>query len=408
MIAVAGINYQSAGYRQLSRVSSAVTGEAMPVRNLLGAVFVSTCNRIELYADLDLNCTTAAEKVLLKQLKLKKKPDGMYIHFEDDAILHLLKVAAGLDSAILGEDQVVSQLRKAFAEATSQKFTTSLLNKIFHKAFETAKLVRSLTDINKGNISVASIAAGLVQSFYGENAELSKQPILVIGCGETGSLLTQILVAKGYKDILVWNRTAAKAKAMSSQFGVTCLPAKALLAQYQKSAVVLVAVSTKEPIINYNVDQAAGDSRKLIIDLSLPFQVSDEVGNENCFVYNLEQVTAISKENSEKRQEAVDDAMQLVWSALHELKTWREQEWVGKTLQQWQLVLNQVQERELKTYLKNNPAADVASLAEFGRALTGNMLKQIAWMIRQQEKAGDESRQWSKILATVEPYEQLN
>ncbi|ULQ53826.1 glutamyl-tRNA reductase [Flavihumibacter fluvii] len=408
MLAVAGINYQSAGFEHLSRFTTSNKVVEPCGDGILGKVWVKTCNRIEIYADLNLHCQKASEKLLLQQFGLNNRPEGLYIYFEDDAMMHLLKVSAGLDSAIVGEDQVLHQLKQAYKLSAGSKFNSPLLNKLFHKAFETGKNVRTFTNINKGNVSAASIAVSLIQSFIAEY-QIQKNPsVLVIGAGETGALVTQILAGKGIQEISIWNRTASKAKAVAKQYGALAIPVKSLAEKFAQASIVVVAIRKKTPLLDYSQTASGKSAKRIIIDLSLPFQVQEDVASKNSFLYNLEQITAISEENAEKRKEAIDDAMQLVWASLHEIKAWKEQEWVGQTLQQWQILLHQIQERQLKAFAKKNPVADLNALAAYGRQLSANLLRQLAWTIRQQEKEGSEGQQWARLLSTVEPYEQLN
>lgn len=407
MIAVAGINYQSAGFETLSRISAAKRQAELRSDAISGMVWVQTCNRIEVYADLNLHCRKAAEKLLLQQLGPGLPKKITYLHFEDDAILHLFKVAAGLDSAIVGEDQVLHQLKIAFKQSADQHLNTPLLNKLFHKAFETGKNVRTHTKLNKGNISAASIAAELLDSFKKEYRLQQSEPVLIIGAGETGALITEILVNKGFQQVMVWNRTAAKAKKLANEFGVAAIPVKSLADYYSTSSMVVVAIQKEKPVIDFSQVSQSGHKR-IIIDLSMPRQVEETENSANNFIYNLESITAISSGNSAKRNEAIDDALQLVWASFHEFKAWKEQEWVGQTLQQWKILLNQIQERQLKSFSRRHPQADLETLSLFAQDLSAQMLKQLAWTIRQQEKEGSEGQQWSRLLSAVEPYEQLN
>ncbi len=407
MIAVAGINYQSAGFEVLSRISAAKRQAGLRSDAISGMVWVQTCNRLEIYADLNLHCRKAAEKLLLQQLGPDLPKKITYLHFEDDAVLHLFKVAAGLDSAIVGEDQVLHQLKLAFKQSACQHLNTPLLNKLFHKAFATGKNVRTHTNLNKGNISAASIAAELLQSFRQEYPALKGTPVLIIGAGETGALVTEILVKKGFTQIMVWNRTAAKAKKLANEFGVTAIAVKSLADCYSKSSMVVVAIQKQTPALDFSINGQPGVKR-ILIDLSMPLQVQEAANSADSFVYNLEGITAIRTSNTAKRKEAIDDALQLVWASFHEFKAWKEQEWVGQTLQQWKVLLTQIQERQLKSFTRQHPDADQETLSLFARDLSAQMLKQLAWTIRQQEKEGSEGQQWSRLLSSVEPYEQLN
>lgn len=411
MIAVAGISYYSAGFDMLAKFAGlaeqAVSDKSISTA-FTGIVWVNTCNRVELYADIPVHCRKSAEKLMLRQFGLTEKTEGLYIHLEDDAILHLLKVAAGLDSAVTGEDQVLGQLKTAYKNAVTANHTSPWLNRIFHKAFETGKNIRNLTDINKGHQSIASIAVALAGSFVTEYPAESRNGVLILGAGETGSLVAEILIDKGFSNISIWNRSTVKARKVAAKLGLNVVTTDQLEQSYRSSSVVMVAIRNKEPLLNYSAERTAPSAKRLVVDLSMPFQVADNAENANNYVYNLSHIAAIRKETHEKRKEAIDDAMQLIWAALSELAAWKEDQWIGKTLQQWKLMMQQLKERQIKEYKQKHPEADSEILSGFGDELSATILRQLAWSIRQQQKDSADWNKWSKLLANVEPYEQLN
>ncbi|KIC93935.1 glutamyl-tRNA reductase [Flavihumibacter solisilvae] len=411
MIAVAGISYYSAGFDMLAKYAG-LAEEAASGNSISGAftgiVWVSTCNRVEIYADIPVHCRKRAERLMLQQFGLTEKTEGFYIYTEDEAILHLLKVAAGLDSAVTGEDQVLGQLKLAYKNAVTANLTSPWLNRIFHKAFETGKSIRNLTDINKGHQSIASIAVALAGSFVTEYPAESSNGVLILGAGETGALVAEILVNKGFSNISIWNRSTIKARKLAVKLGLNVVTTDQLEHSYRTSSVVMVAIRNKEPLLNYGAERTAPSAKRLVVDLSMPFQVADTAENANNYVYNLSHIAAIRKETLEKRKEAIDDAMQLIWSAMSELATWKEDQWIGKTLQQWKLLMQQLKERQVRDYAEKHPEVDSATLSRFGEELSANILRQLAWSIRQQQKDGADWNKWSKLLANVEPYEQLN
>ncbi len=405
MIVVAGISFSSAGFEQLARFTGNFSGGSDMVDGIAGQVWLQTCNRLELYAELENDDPQLAEKILLQAFGLRQRPEGWYICQEEAAVFHLLKVAAGLESAILGEDQILGQLRLAFQHAAENRMTTSFLNKVFHKAFATGKQVRRLTAINKGHQSVASIAVSLADGFARRNQLGKTAEILLLGAGETGNLLTEILVDKEYRNIRIWNRTSSRSIELASRFDLQVVSQKELLQAYRQADIVLIATSAKKALLPYHSGPLK--KQRLLIDLSMPFQVDPQPAIPGTILYNLTQIADIRQETQQNRNRAVQDALQLVYAAREEVMSWKEEKTVSQTMQQWKYLLDRVRQRSLKAFLKAHPGASENELETYGRQLMSQVMNQLGWTVRQQQLT-DEGSQWSRLLSNVEPYEQLN
>jgi len=171
------------------------------------AVILSTCNRVEIYAATSLDTPKAFAE--LKEFLLKchdyRDPlsDELYALGEPHSIQHLFKVAAGLDSMVLGETEILGQLKKAYEVALQGGFTGGRLNKIFQRAFNVAKHIRTETNIQRGSISVGSVAVELAEKIF---SSLSDRDVMIIGAGDTGEKTARALISRGARSVLVSNR----------------------------------------------------------------------------------------------------------------------------------------------------------------------------------------------------------
>lgn len=402
MIAVAGINHSSAGFSDLSGFSSRFKPAANRPDLLCGQVWLHTCNRIELYADLRLHCHKSAEKQLLSLFGLTEKPAGFFVYLEEKAALHLLRVASGIESAVTGEDQILHQLKKSYQAALEQQASSPLLNKLFHTAFETGKEVRTATSINKGNCSVAAIAASLAETYTNNPANTKNPSILIIGAGETGALVADILVKKGFTNIRIWNRTFSKAEKIAATPGITAIPVESIGEEYLKSDISIVAITKKEPLIDFHFPTLELKKNKLVLDLSMPFQVPLSVQQANCRLYNLETINTLKAEQEEKRKSAIEDANRIILSKMGEWKEWLQQQWISQTLRQWKIVFEEIRQRELQQFIKKYPGSNPGILTELSTSLSATFLKQLAWTFRQQEHKSEEWKQWAGLDKSTE------
>ena len=182
------------------------------------AVILSTCNRVEIYAVIESPEQQAAAQLrrFLLEYHQCQEPltDSLYCHADSRGLEHLFQVACGLDSMVLGETEILGQLKKAYDTALRLKHTGSRLNRIFQKAFNVAKQIRTETNIQRGSLSVASVAVDLAGKIF---SSLAPHPVMVLGAGETGEKTARALRSRGAQTILVSNRSYERAAALRDQ-----------------------------------------------------------------------------------------------------------------------------------------------------------------------------------------------
>jgi len=273
------------------------------------AVILSTCNRVEIYAATSLEPGKAfdALREFLITCHDYRDPltDEIYSLTEPQSLYHLFKVACGLDSMVLGETEILGQLKKAYDLALQQGHTGSRLNKAFQRAFNVAKHIRTETNIQRGSVSVGSVAVELAEKIF---SSLAERDVLVIGAGDTSEKTARALVSRGARSVIVTNRSYDKAVVLAQELGGRAIQFDQWAGEF---ATIDIAISsTAAP--HYILDRAKlGPLMKLrrnrpllLIDIAVPRDIEPEVNfMENVFLYNIDDLQAIANDYLKQRQE---------------------------------------------------------------------------------------------------------
>ncbi len=274
-------------------------------------VILSTCNRVEFYVATvdDARRAAAALRQYLVESRAGESPihQEIYELHEPHSIEHLFKVACGLDSMVLGETEILGQLKKAYDLALQHRCTGGCLNKAFQKAFQVAKHVRTHTNIQRGNISIASVAVELAERIF---SSLSDRIVLVLGAGDTSEKTAKALVSRGAQEILVSNRSHDRALALAATLGGRAIEFDRWAADFE--AVDIVISSTAAP--GYVLDRAKlapllkirGTRPLLLVDIAVPRDIEPEVNFlENVYLYNIDDLQSIADGYLKQRQEEI-------------------------------------------------------------------------------------------------------
>ena len=275
------------------------------------AVILSTCNRVEIYAATALPPAKAFAELqgFLLTCADYRDPmtDEIYTLAEPQSLHHLFKVAAGLDSMVLGETEILGQLKKAYELALQHNHTSGILNKAFQKAFNVAKHIRTETAIQRGSVSVGSVAVELAEKIF--NA-LENRQVMVIGAGDTSEKTARALLSRGARSIIVSNRSHERALALASELGGRAVQFEEWGQEFEKIDIVIS--STAAP--HYILDRAKlGPLMKLrknrpllLIDIAVPRDIEPEVNLlENVYLYNIDDLQAIADDYLKQRQEEI-------------------------------------------------------------------------------------------------------
>ncbi len=271
---------------------------------------LNTCNRVEIYAVADEPDVLDQAQAALCSATGCAPADLAAIsrtRLNAEAISHLFEVASGLDSQIVGETEILGQVKQAYDSALARKWTGPVLNRVFQKTFQAAKMIRSGTAIGAGQVSVASVAVDLAGKIHGE---LARTKVLVVGAGDIGLKTAQAFQSRGARDITVASRTLARAEETAAAAGgwaTTLAHLEEIL-----PAVDVVACSTSAPgfVITRPMVIAAMVARRarplFLIDLALPRDVDPAAaGIANVYLYNLDDLADIAEQNLAQRQAEV-------------------------------------------------------------------------------------------------------
>ena len=281
------------------------------------AVILSTCNRVEFYiaAPGDQGAALAVLRQFLQERTGGQPPEeGFYSFGEPESIEHLFKVACGLDSMVLGETEILGQLKAAYELARQQQQTGARLNKAFQRAFNVAKHVRTETNIQRGNVSVASVAVELAERIFGA---LSGRQVMVIGAGDTGEKTARALLSRGAKGIVVTNRSFDRAQALASALGGRAVAFDAWADEFAAMDILISSTAAPQPILDRPRLEPLMALRQqrplLLIDIAVPRDIAPEVNAmDDVFLYNIDDLQSIADGSLKQRQEEAVRCLEII------------------------------------------------------------------------------------------------
>jgi len=292
-------------------------------------VVLSTCNRSEIYVASS-DPERARQDVVGFLSDYHQVPDDVFLphlftNHDHDAARHLFRVASGLDSIVVGEPQILGQVKDAFQAASERHCTGPLLTKTFQWAFNVGKRVRSETALGEGAVSIAYAALSPAKKIFGK---LQGRTVLVIGTGEISTLAAQHLRNQGVAEIIITSRTAAHAKALAEAISGRAIPWKEMPAALGLADIVITATGAPRPIISRaDVEAVIGRKRSgplFIVDLAVPRDVEASVGEiEQVFLYNVDDLQGIIQENLSRRTAEVDRAERIVAEEVLNFSVWQ-------------------------------------------------------------------------------------
>jgi len=274
-------------------------------------VILSTCNRVEIYAATSHEPKKAFEALrhFLVSIHDYRDPltDEIYTLTEPQSVHHLFKVASGLDSMVLGETEILGQLKKAYDIALQGGHTGSRLNKAFQRAFNVAKQIRTETNIQRGSVSVGSVAVELAEKVF---SRLGDHQVLVIGAGDTSEKTARALQSRGAKGIVVTNRSFEKAVSLAAALGGRAIEFDQWEREFPNIDIVISSTAAPTYVLDRTRLQPLMKLRRnrplLLIDIAVPRDIDPEVNFlEDVYLYNIDDLQAIANDYLKQRQEEV-------------------------------------------------------------------------------------------------------
>ncbi|MBU2882791.1 glutamyl-tRNA reductase [Psychrosphaera sp. B3R10] len=313
-----GLNHKSASVELRERL--AFTPDNLPdalktVQKEAGcdeAVILSTCNRTEIYCFGDV---AEPEKVIkwladFHQLNPADLQQHLYIHRDVDATRHLMRVASGLDSMVIGEPQILGQVKQAYQQAKSVGTIKTYFERMFQQSFSVAKKVRTETDISVNAVSVAFAAVTLAKQVFGQ---FTDKRVLLVGAGETIELVAKHIYEQGAKDITVANRTLSRAEAVAEQFSAKTCTLSQISEKIMEADVVISSTASTLPIIGKGMIENVLKKRKhrpmFLVDLAVPRDIESQVADlDDAYLYTVDDLQDIVANNMQARSAAAEDA----------------------------------------------------------------------------------------------------
>ena len=320
-------------------------------------VLISTCNRVELYCA-GKNCQGADPAKLAEffsefhNIELDKFHQFLYTYEEEDAVRHLLTVASSMDSLVVGEAQIIGQVKESYKLACAAKTTGKILNRLFHCAFATSKKVYTTTSISSGRVSVAGVAVELAKQLF---EDISSAKVVVIGAGDTGQLIVQHLLQVGAGNITVVNRSYDRGLKVAEQYGIKVQKWEQLNEQLINANIAIASASVQDYLFRKDSFKEIITRRKngalLIIDISVPRNFEPEVNElEGLYLYSIDDLEAVVEQNRKARERDMARGMEIVLENVTEFIEWFGSKDIGPLIGRMKKQFKQIGENEMERF----------------------------------------------------------
>lgn len=330
-IYLVGLNHRTAGVDVRERFALANHCDeehwALPCNGAVSeGMILSTCNRVELLAAGNgdvagqmLDCWARARDAEAGELR-----PYVYIHKNLEAVRHLFSVASSLDSMVLGEPQILGQLKSAYRKAVECRATGVILNRLLHKAFSVAKRVRTETAVASSAVSISYAAVELAKRIFGD---MHSHKALLVGAGEMAELAATHLLQAGIDEILVSNRTLARGQELAEQFHGRALPFEQLTNHLTEVDIIITSTGSPEPVIRARDIRAVLKARKnrpmFFIDIAVPRDIDPDVnGLDNVYLYDIDDLKEVVEENLASRRDEAAKAADIVNEEVEFFSRW--------------------------------------------------------------------------------------
>jgi glutamyl-tRNA reductase len=419
-----GVNHKTAPIELRERI--AIPRDELPettralaaVPGVSECMIVSTCNRVEMLAAVE-SPDTDLRGFLHRHFGLEPSvlASHIYEQHDRDAVRHLFRVASSLDSMVVGEPQILGQVKEAFAVARASGTVGGQLEHLLQSAFAAAKKVRSETEIGSNSVSIASVAVELARKIFGS---LQGRTVFLVGAGKMSELAARHLVQQGAGAILVSNRTQERARVMAEEFKGRVIPFEKLYEAASEADIVISSTGAPHPIFRREHGQAFMQRRRnrpmFFIDIAVPRDVDPEMGKlEGVFVYDIDDLQAVAAAHMAERSRVASDAETLIAGEVERFQQRQRTVNVAPAIVALQRQAEEIRQAELRrvqTRLGTLSAEQVAAVEALTRGLVNKFLHPPMQALKQAAREGNAARldalcdAWSVPSATeavVEP-----
>lgn len=395
-IIVCGISHKTAPVALREQMLFAV--EKLPVylhdllanENVREAVLLSTCNRSEIYCEAD-----DVNKVIDWFCRQHPVPRAtlesvLYVHTGQEAVQHMMQVACGLDSLVIGEPQILGQMKEAFSESCAAGGVGTLFNKLFQQIFAVAKEVRTNTAIGACPVSISSSAVNLVKQHFSQN--LNNLTVLLLGAGDTTQLVLRYLQTLAPKRILIVNRSIENARVLAETHSATAMMFSELTDALREADVLISATGSTQPIVTQAM-LAERQKPIFIVDIAVPRDVEETAATlPNVILHSIDDLKMVIQQNRHGREHAAEKASEMIRKRSQEFMAWLNSlDEVATTIRAYREQMEELCQTELNKFRAQLQRGDDPEqvLKHFAHALTNKLLHHPSVQLRQ---AGVEGR----------------
>ena len=318
---VAGISYKTAPVAVREKLAVhpsrlACSGCRLKLgANLDEVVLLSTCNRVEVYGTSP--WVNGNVHRIFQNLGIAEADFAPYLYVKegDEAARHLLSVAGGLDSLVVGETEITGQVKQAYQAAQAAKLTGRVLNRLFQTALSVGKEIRTHTNIGRGSVSVGSVAVELAEKIFDHN--LAEKTVMIIGAGKMGEACVRHLAKKGARSVLVSNRSLERAEILAAEFGGRAIRFDDCLTAMIEADIVVSSTGCPQTILSRADVAAIMPARQhrplFLVDIAVPRDIAADVQQvDNVYLYNIDHLEAIVRQNAQLREHEVARCREIV------------------------------------------------------------------------------------------------
>ncbi|SFU32039.1 glutamyl-tRNA reductase [Xenorhabdus koppenhoeferi] len=401
-----GINHNTAPVSLRERVVFSPDTIGLALDDLLqqplvrGGVVLSTCNRTELYLSVEQQENFKEQLIdwlcRYHQINPEDLKSSLYWHLDNDAVSHLMRVASGLDSLVLGEPQILGQVKKAFAESQNYRSLSGELERLFQKSFSVAKRVRTETDIGANAVSVAFAACTLARQIFESLSQLS---ILLVGAGETIELVARHLKEHKVRHIMIANRTRARAQALASEVNAEVISLPDIDTRLAEADIVISSTASPLPIIGKGMVERALKLRRnqpmLLIDIAVPRDIEPDVEKlSDVYLYSVDDLQAIIRQNLAQRKAAAIVAEGIVQQESSHFMDWLRSQEAVNTIREYREQSEKIRaEMTAKALMSIRQGADAEQIInQLTHQLTNRLIHTPTKSLQQAASDGDLER----------------
>jgi glutamyl-tRNA reductase len=403
---VLGINHDSASIEVRERVAFSPESIEDALQCLIEqtsateSAIMSTCNRTEIYVVLDaaISVDIAVTELLTwlashHRLDVSVLQDCYYCHTHQEAVQHMMCVASGLNSLVLGEPQILGQMKSSYAVAQNANTLSSELHGVFQKVFGVAKRVRTNTAIGENPVSVAYAAVSLAQQIF---SDLKQDTALLIGAGETIDLVARHLRQQGIKKMIFANRTLARAQQLAKEFSAKAVLLSDIPEQLVHADIVISSTASQLPILGKGAVESALKQRRhkpmFMVDIAVPRDIEMEVGDlADVYLYTVDDLREVIDENKQSRENAANEAHTIIEEAVtHYIQEMRARHSVS-AIKSYRQHAEQLRDEALEKALRdlsNGVSADEV-IQYMANSLTNKLLHTPTRQLKQASTDGD-------------------